>query len=244
MQPHGASDLLGQERRLEPGVVGGGAPVGLRPFHPDDADTIARHLEELRHAVPQSVRLHVVRIDRHLVVRRIGGRMRGPERRVSLKGHLVLGFDDLRRALERRVWRAGNGRLRAESRRGAAHVVEQVLGRRERRGGGALPDGLELPGCSNGLLLALADDREVVAAPDDPDEAGQVADRGFVHARERGAGERRLHVPRVHHAGQLHIDRPPQRPVHFRRNVVARQRLSRQPEVLDVLDACRAGRWG
>ena len=242
LQPHGPSDLLGQERCLKPRVVGGGAAIGLRPFHPHHPDTIAWHLEELSHAVPQSVRLHVVRIDGQLVVRRIGDRMRWPERRVPLKGHLVLGFDHLRCALERRVGRAGNGRLRAEGWRGAADVVEQLLGRREGRTGGALPRGLELPGRLNGLLFALADDRQVVSAPYDRDEARQAADRGFVHARERGPGERRLHVARMHHAGQLHIDRPPLRPVHLWRNVVARQRLSGQPEVLDVLDAGHTGR--
>ena len=209
LQPHRTSDLLRDERRLEPRIIGGGAPVRLRPFHPDDANTIARHLEELRHAVAQSVRLHVVRVDRHLIVRRVGGRVRGTERRVSLEGHLVLCLDDLRRA--RRSAASGvpttaGGELKV----GVA--LRMWSNRFSDVGNGALAgrchDGLELPGGSNGLLLALAHDREIVGAPNDPDESRQAADRGFVDARERRARERRLHVPRVHHAGQLHVHRP------------------------------------
>ena len=66
------ADLLGQERRLEARVIGGRAAVPLRSFHPDDAHLFPRHLEKLGDAVPQTVGFHVVGIDRHLAVRRIG----------------------------------------------------------------------------------------------------------------------------------------------------------------------------
>ena len=64
----GTSHLLGQVRRLEPRVVGGRASVALGPLHPDHAHAIARHLKEFGDAVPQAVRLHVIGIDRHLIV--------------------------------------------------------------------------------------------------------------------------------------------------------------------------------
>ena len=98
LHAHRPADLLREERRLEPGIVCRRAAVGLRPFHPDDAHAIARHLEELRDAVAQPVRLHVVGIDRQLIVRRIGHRVRRADRRVALERHLVLGLDDLRGA--------------------------------------------------------------------------------------------------------------------------------------------------
>ena len=107
LHPHRPADLLRQIRRLEPRIVRRGAAVGLRAFHPDHAHAVARHVEELRHAVAHAVRLHVVRIDRQLIVRRIGERMRGTDRGVALERHVVLGFDHRGRAGEPRIGIAG-----------------------------------------------------------------------------------------------------------------------------------------
>ncbi len=68
--------------------------ISLRAVHPHDAHAIPGYVEELRDAVPEAIRLHVVRVDRHLIVRGIGGRVRRTERRVTLERHLVVGFDD------------------------------------------------------------------------------------------------------------------------------------------------------
>ena len=174
LQPHGPADLFGDERRLEPRVIGGGPTVGLRALHPDDADAIARQLEELGDAVAKTVGLHVVRVDGHLIVRRVGGGVRRSERHMALEWHLVLRLDDPRRALEGVIRGADIWRLRADRRRRLAHVVEQILRRRKRRRGGAVPGRLQRRRCLNGLLLTLADHCEIVAAPDDADEAGKI----------------------------------------------------------------------
>ena len=116
LHAHRPADLLRQIRRLEPGIVGRRAAVALRAFHPDDAHLVARHVEKLRDAVAHAVRLHVVRVDRHLAVRRIGHRVRRADRRVPLERHVVLGLDDLRGARERRVGIADDDRrLRSTS---------------------------------------------------------------------------------------------------------------------------------
>ena len=46
----GPSNFFCQIRRLEPRIVGGGAAVRLRAFHPDDAHLFAWDTEKLRHA--------------------------------------------------------------------------------------------------------------------------------------------------------------------------------------------------
>ena len=58
----------------------------VRALHPHHAHGLARDLQELRDAVAHPVRLHVVRIDGELPVRRIGHRVRGTECGVSWKG--------------------------------------------------------------------------------------------------------------------------------------------------------------
>ena len=233
LHAHRPADLLRQKRRLEPGIVGRRAAVGLRPVHPDDADAIARHLQELGDAVAQPVRLHVVRVDRQLIVRR-DRPSRAPGRAPCGPGTARrIGLDDRGGAGKRRVGIADDGRRAARRRRRAAHVR-----RRDRRRSGTAPSPasasstLSCARRANRLLLALADDRDVVALAHDLDEPGNAAHRRFVDADERRAGHRRLHVARVHHAGQLHVDGPLQRAVHLGRNVVALRRL---PDDLQLL---------
>ena len=171
----------------------------------------------LRDAVAQAVRLHVVGVDRHLPVGRIGQRVRRADGRVALERHFVFGFDDARGARERRGRVALDLGFVRRRGRGAAHVVEQLAGSRERRRRRRLPFGFQLPRGADGLLLALADHGHVVAAADDADEAGHVGHRRLVDALQRGARERRPHVARVDHAGQLHVHGPLQRAVHLGR---------------------------
>ena len=97
------ADLFGQKCRLEARVIGGRAAVALGSLHPDDAHLIAWHLKKLGDAVPQAIRFHVIGIDRHLPVRRIGRGMGRTDGRVALERDIVFGFDDLRRARQRRV---------------------------------------------------------------------------------------------------------------------------------------------
>jgi hypothetical protein len=66
-------------------------------------------------------------------------------------------------------------------------------------------------------------------------EAGQAPHRRFVDTRHRCAGDRRLDVPRVHHAGQLDVHRPFRRSVNLAGNVVALRRLAGHLHVLDGL---------
>ena len=168
--------------------------------------------------------------------------MGGTDRRMPLERHVVDGLEYLRGAGERPVdvarrdWRDG--------RRGgrAAHVVEEIFGRRERRDRRLLPVHLQLTRRSNRLLFALADDGHVVALADHSHEARDPANRRFVDAEELRAGNRRLHVARVKHARQLHADGPLERAVDLRRDVEAPRRLADHPELLDGLDLRDAGR--
>ena len=76
----------------------GRSPAGL-PSRP--RALVSRGIpRNVRDAVAHAVRLHVVRVDRHLTVRRIGHRVRRTERRVPLERDVVFGFDDLRGARE------------------------------------------------------------------------------------------------------------------------------------------------
>ena len=103
LHAHRPADFLRDVRRFESRVAGGRAAESLRSIHPDDADLLARHAEKLRDAVAQSVRLHLVGIDRHLAVRRIGQRVRRRNRGVALERHFVVRLDDFRGRLQRFV---------------------------------------------------------------------------------------------------------------------------------------------
>src|SRR5262249_20233008 len=85
------------------------------------------------------------------------------------------------------------------------------------------------------LFLTFADDGHVVAIADHFDESREAPNGRFVDADERGAGNRRLHVTRVDHARQLHVDRPLLRAIHFGREVVPLWRLSDDLQILDGL---------
>ena len=122
-----------------------------------------------------------------------------------------------------------------------AHVIEEIFGRRKRRGGRLLPGRLELAGGADGLLLALAHHRDVVAFAHHLDEARQVLDRRFVDARQLCAGERRFHVARMNHARQLDVHGPFEGTVHFCGNVVTMERLAR---VFEFRDGLRFGLTG
>ena len=193
-------------------------------------------------AFAHAVRLHVVGIDRQLVVRRIGHRVRRTDRGVSLERDLVLGFDDFRRGHHRRVRIADDARRRARCRLRGAHEAVEIFGRRERRRRRLLPVHLQLARRLNRLLLALAHHRDVVALAHHLDEAGHVLHRGLVDAHELRARDRRLHVARVQHAGHFGIHRPLQRAIHLRRDVVALRRLADDLELIDVLEPRRARR--
>ena len=102
-------------------------PCGRTPEGPSIQTTrtsIARHVEKLRDAVAQPVGLHVVRIDRHLAVRRIGHRVSRRERGVPLERDVVFGLDDrgVRLPAPRRGSPCTTGRL-LRGRRRAAHVA-------------------------------------------------------------------------------------------------------------------------
>ena len=136
----------------------------------------------------------------------------------------------MRGGIAHHAWR------RAERGRGRAHEREQIVGGRERRRCRLLPVHLQLPRRANRLLFPLADHGDVVALADHPDEAGDAAHGRLVDADERGAGDRRLDVARVQHAGQLHVHGPLQRAVHLGRDVVALRRLTDDLQLLHGLD--------
>ena len=103
LHPHGAAQLFGQVRGLEARVVRRRAPVELRPVHPDDPHLLRRHAQELGDPGPVAVRLHVVGVDRHLAVRRVGQGVGGTDGGVPVEGDVVRGFDDGRGARQRPV---------------------------------------------------------------------------------------------------------------------------------------------
>ena len=121
------TELAREERSLESGVVRRGAAERLGAVHPDHTNAVARHAEKLGHAIAKPVRLHVVGVDGQIAVGGIRGRVRGPERRVTLKRKLVIGLDDLCGTEQGSVDVAGLVDDSARGRRGRAHVVEQVV---------------------------------------------------------------------------------------------------------------------
>ncbi len=161
--------------------------------------------------------------------------MRRTDRCVPLERHLVFRFDHALRSRERRVRLALDLCFIRGGGFGAAHVVEELVRRREGRRVRLLPLCLQLQRRADGLLLALAHHGNIVAAADHAQETGHVLDGRFVHALQRGAGNRRPHVARVHHAGQLHVDGPLERAVHFRGNVVTLDRLADHAQLVHRL---------
>ena len=167
--------------------------------------------------------------------------MRRTDRRVSLERDIVFGFDDLRRACERRVGVPDHVRLLARRGRRAAHVLEQVFRRREGRCRRLLPVDLELSGRADRLLFPLADNRDVVALAHHLDESRDASNGRLVDADQLRARHRRLHVARMNHAGKLDVHGPFQRAVHLGRNVVALRRLADDLEFLHRLHLRHAG---
>ena len=110
LHPYRPADLFRKICRLESRIVRRRPPVALGAFHPDHADLIAGHAEKLCDPIPHAVGLHVVGVDGHLAVRRIGKGVRRREGRVTLERDVVLRFDDRRRASQRRVGIAFHGR--------------------------------------------------------------------------------------------------------------------------------------
>ena len=101
-QPRVGDRRARQVRRLEACIICRRAAVPLRALHPDDTYLFPGHPQELRDTGSHPVRLHVVRIDRHLTIRRIGCRVRRGEGRVALEGDVVFRLDDLRCPGQRR----------------------------------------------------------------------------------------------------------------------------------------------
>ena len=174
LHAHRAAEFVREKRGFEANVVRRRAAIQLRTVHVDYAHAVARQSQKLRHTVAQSVRLHVVGVDRHLLVGRIGQRMRGANGGVSLKRHLVHRLDDLSSAGERSIGVARDLRLSTRRGSGAAYVVEQRVRRRERRRGGRHPIGLQQARAVDRLLLALEDHGHVVATAHNTHEARKV----------------------------------------------------------------------
>ncbi len=233
----GTTDLFGQERRLETRVVGGRAAVQLGTVHPDDPHLLPRHTEEFGDTRPQAVRLHVVGVDRHLSVRRIGQAVGRTDRRVSLEREVVLRFDDRRRRRQRIGGVAlflgqGNGaraRGSGEGHRGhPTQVPEEFLGRRERRGRWLLPLHLEQTRRFDGLFFTFTDDRDVVSPAHDSDEPRDVPDRQLVDADQPCARYRRPDVARMDHVRKPDVHGPLKRSIDLRGDIRTEEAADRR----------------
>ena len=121
------ADLFREVSRLKARIIGGGAAVTLRPFHPDDTHLFAWHPKKIRNTSSHAIGFHVIGVNRHLAVRRIGRGVRRTERRVALERNIVFGFDDLRCAGQRLVGITDHGGPLARRGRRAAHVFEQIF---------------------------------------------------------------------------------------------------------------------
>ena len=201
LHAHRPSQLFRQERRLEPGIVGcraAEAPA-VRPSRRPGRGRggcrgTARHRCAGRTTSCRSSR---------------SSSDRWTDRPSRAQGRSTCGPGTARRIPPRPLSRRrrapaaaspdGDGR-RAEGRRRAAHVLEQIFRRRERRGRRPLPGGFQLTSGLDGLLFAFTDDGDVVALGDHLDEAGDAAHGGLVDADELRARKRRPDVARVHHA--------------------------------------------
>ena len=148
-----------------------------------------------------------------------------------------------------RLGGAGDGRIdialvdqRARRRRIGAQRGLDVLqiGQRRRR----LPAHLELRRRLDRVFLALGDDADEIADPDDGDQPGNIAHRGLVDRDQAGADERagidagigRAHDAAVQHAGHAHVVDIDQFAGRLGRKIDARHRLPDDGVGIDGLD--------
>ena len=193
---NGAAKLASDPGSLASSIFTRRSPKSLRTLHPDDSDPVLGHTKERSDTPSHPIRLHVIGIDRHLAVRRIRHGVRWTDRGMPLERYIVICLNNLGRTCHCHVWGSYHNRTGTGRGHRAAHVLEQVIRRREGRSGRLLPVRLKLSGRVDGLLFAFADDGDIVALADDLHETWNAFYRGLVDADERRAGKRRPDVAR------------------------------------------------
>ncbi len=213
--------------------------VRSRPGHPDHADLLRRQFQQVRERVAQRIGLLSAEPHHRAALAHVGERAGRTHRGVRLErvfvarldhaiGHLQRGID----VALRLVLLRGLGLLAAK------RVVERVVcGPEHRRG--MRPFDAQLAGRFDRLLLALAHDRDEVAAAHHAHEPRKL--RALVEREHVRARLRRSHHARVEHAGHGEIRDVSIGALDLRRDVEARDRLAGHRVLARILERRRLG---
>ena len=101
LHANGPAQLAGNPGGLKSGVLGSGATETLWSHHPADAHAVVGHAEECCNPSTHAIRLHVICIDGHLTVRRIGQGVGASKGSMPLERYFIFGLDDFGRARKR-----------------------------------------------------------------------------------------------------------------------------------------------
>ena len=231
LHAHRPADGARQQHRVGGNVVGAVAAVAAGGLHPDHLDLGFAAMDQPRQLGAQMVRILRAGPDPGVILLIVGDRAGRADRGVHLIGPDVGPRHRLRGAGNRRIdvalvdQRARHGRIGAQ--RGLD--VLQVGQRRHR-----LPGHLELRRGLDRILLALGDDADEVADPDDRDKSGDVAHRGLVDRDQAvadeiadiDAGIGRTDDAAMQHAGHAHVVNVDQFAGRLRRQIDARHGLA------------------
>ena len=225
------ADRARQQQRVGRDVVGAVAAVAAGGLHPDHLDLGFAAMDQQCEVGAQMVRVLRAGPDPDQLLLIIGDRAGRADRGV----HLVRPDVGARH----RLGGAGNrgidiALVDQRSRRrwiGAQRGLDVLeVGQRRHR----LPAHLELRRRLDRIFLALGDDADEIADPDDGDQSGNVAHRGFIDRDQAGADEiadidagiGRTHDAAMQHAGHAHVVHIDQFAGRLCRQIDARHRLS------------------
>ena len=203
LHPHRRADLAGEQRGVAGGILVAVAAIAARALDVDAAHVLRLHLRHDAELLGEVVRRLAGGPAGQLAVVPFGDGAGRADRAVGMNGEVVGGFQRLCRARHRRLGVAFGLRDVFVEHLGVAHVVPKfgLLGQAGPRG----PLHLELARRLDRCPLALADDAEEVGDAHHLHQAGNVLDRAFVDALQRGAECRRAYHATVQHARHLEV---------------------------------------
>ena len=231
LHANGPADGARQQHRVGGHVIGAVAAIAAGGLHPDHLDLGFAAMDQPRQFGAQMVRVLRAGPDPGLVVLIIGDRAGRADRGVHLVRPDIGSRHRLRGAGNRRIDIALVDQRSRRRRIGAQRGLDVLqVGQRRHR----LPAHLELRRGLDRILLALGDDADEVADPDDGDQSGNVAYRGLIHRDQAvadevtdiDAGIGRTNDAAMQHAGHAHIVDVNQFAGRLRRQIDARHGLS------------------
>src|ERR1700676_2254324 len=199
-----------QQHRVGGGIVGAVTAVATGSLHPDHVDVGFRPLQQQREIGAQDVRILGAGPHPDLTVVKIRDRAGWADRSVHLVRPGIRPLHRLCRTGQRRLDVALVDQGPRCRRIGAQRRLDvSQIGKRRHR----LPGQLELRRRLDRVFLALGDDADKIADPDDGDESWNIADRGFIDRNQAGAdksagidaGIGRTHDAAMKHAGHAYV---------------------------------------